>query len=250
MDLQFPHHENEIAQTEAATGCTFVNYWMHNGFVQIDKEKMSKSLGNFFTIREVLAQDKQPERMGEAIRFMVLSSHYRSPLNYSGQTLENARAALERIYKVAERIQAAGAEASNTSTDNVWMERFQHAMCDDFNTPEALAVLFDLARVINKRLDVDEPAVEEIAVFGEICKALGIVYQSPAKFLGSSVDDQDAIVVGDLTAADIQALLDERAQAKQQKNWQRADEIRDQLIQLGLSIEDKPGGTSCWSYSG
>ena len=247
MDLQFPHHENEIAQSEAATGDTFVNYWVHNGFVQIDDEKMSKSLGNFFTIREILAQDKQPARMGEVIRFMLLGSHYRSPLNYSGQALENARTALERLYKVAQRIQVAGQEYPEATPENTWVERFKSTMCDDFNTPEALAVLFDLAREINKQLDAGKAVIEEVAAFENICKTLGIVHQSPGLFLGSSFADQDAIVAGELTAVDIQALLDERTQAKQQKNWPRADAIRDQLTQLGIVIEDKPDGSASWS---
>jgi len=247
MDLQFPHHENEIAQSEAATGCTFANVWMHNGYVQIDKEKMSKSLDNFFTIREILAQDSQPERMGEVIRFMVLGSQYRSPLNYSGEALENARAALERIYKVAGRIKQEGIEAASAASDNPWIERFKLAMSDDFNTPEALAVLFDLARAINKQLDSQTACAPEVAAFAEICSVLGIAYQEPAKFLGTSIDDQSEIVAGELSAAQVQALLEERSVAKTDKNWARADEIRDQLVAVGVSIEDKPGGEFSWS---
>ena len=248
MDLQFPHHENEIAQSEAATGCKFANYWMHNGYVQIDEEKMSKSLGNFFTIREILAQDNSPQRMGEVIRFMMLSSHYRSPLNYSGQALENARAALERIYKVAQRIESINNEGSGVEPDKQWLNKFQVAMCDDFNTPEALAVLFDLVRQINRKLDADENDQSCIAVFKLICESLGIGYQPPAQFLGAAFDDQEAIVVGELTGHDIRKLLQQRAEAKQQKDWSQADQIRDQLTALGISIEDKPDGTASWNY--
>ncbi len=247
MDLQFPHHENEIAQSEAATGCTFANYWMHNGYVQIDDEKMSKSLGNFFTIREILAQDRQPKRMGEIIRFMMLGSHYRSPLNYSGQALENARTALERIYKVAQRIEDSGIVVDKVEPAAPWLDKFQAAMRDDFNTPEALAALFELVREINRQLDTNEYHLPSVAAFNAICKTLGIAYQSPAQFLGASFADQEAIVVGELTGANIQKLLDQRAGAKQQKDWDRADQIRDQLNALGIRIEDKPDGTSSWS---
>ncbi len=247
MDLQFPHHENEIAQTEAATGCTFANFWMHNGYVQIDKEKMSKSLGNFFTIREILAQDTQPARMGEVIRFMMLASHYRSPLNYSGEALENARLALDRLYKVADRLETAYLDAAAPEEDNNWMKRFKQAMSDDFNTPEALAVLFDVTRTINKQLDCAADCAPEIAAFKVMCGTLGIVYQDPASFLGTSISDQSEIVAGDLTAAEVQNLLEERSAAKNDKNWARADEIRDQLVALGVRIEDKPGGEFSWS---
>ena len=247
MDLQFPHHENEIAQSEAATGCTFANLWMHNGYVQIDKEKMSKSLGNFFTIREILAQDPQPARMGEVIRFMMLGSHYRSPLNYSGEALENARAALERIYKVAHRIEECKIGTVTLADNNRWRERFELAMSDDFNTPEALAVLFDLARAINKNFDVDAECDQEVAAFNSICKTLGINYQDPAEFLGISIADQNSIVAGGLTAIEIQTLLEERSAAKTDRNWARADEIRDHLITIGVGIEDKPDGEFSWS---
>jgi cysteinyl-tRNA synthetase len=247
MDLQFPHHENEIAQSEAATGCTFANMWMHNGYVQIDKEKMSKSLGNYFTIREILAQDSQPARMGEVIRFMALASHYRSPLNYSGEALENARLALIRIYKVANRLDTADLGVTAPEEHNSWIKRFKQAMSDDFNTPEALAVLFDVARSINKQLDSGTECAPEIAAFSSMCNTLGIAYQDPATFLGISIADQGKIVAGELTAAEVQALLEERNVAKNDKNWARADEIRDQLVALGVSIEDKPGGEFSWS---
>lgn len=247
MDLQFPHHENEIAQSEAATGCTFANLWMHNGYVQIDKEKMSKSLGNFFTIREILAQDTLPGRMGEIIRFMVLGSHYRSPLNYSDVALENAHAALARVYKLAERIQSADAAVVTVSNDSEWLQRFNQAMSDDFNTPEALAVLFELIRSLNKQLDANIDCAQGVSAFRRICEILGIAYQNPSIFLGSVIEDQQAIVAGDLSAGDINCLLQERSAAKADKNWGRADEIRDQLSELNISIEDKPGGAFSWS---
>ncbi len=248
MDLQFPHHENEIAQSEAATGCTFVNYWMHNGYVQIDREKMSKSLGNFFTIREILAQDTQPERMGEVIRFMILASHYRSPLNYSGVALDNAQAGLARLYKVADRLQTLSSSGSPIQEGNSWKRRFDAAMCDDFNTPEALAVLFDLGRALNKQLDSNEVSQADAASFSSLSKVLGILYQDPARFLGTAIEDNKAIITGGLSAVDIEALIAERSQAKESKNWSRADEIRKQLTALNIELEDKPGGHTIWAH--
>ena len=146
MDLQFPHHENEIAQSEGATGEKFVNLWMHNGFVRVDDEKMSKSLGNFFTVREVLNQYKP-----EIIRFFILSSHYRSPLNYSDEQLNDAKAALTRLYTALRGVET----VADAALEDVYKTRFEQAMDDDFNTPVALSVLFDLARDLNKVKETD-----------------------------------------------------------------------------------------------
>ncbi|MFT5258633.1 MAG: cysteinyl-tRNA synthetase [Saprospiraceae bacterium] len=251
MDLQFPHHENEIAQTEGATGCQFANVWMHNGYVQTDKEKMSKSLGNFFTIREILDQDNNRERMGEVIRFMVLASHYRSPLNYSDDTLANARAGLERLYKVKHR--AAGIAKQDACTSRDFRARFYEAMDDDFNTPEAVSVLFDLAREINKGLDdkSEEGAQNAlmgalISEFDHLCSVLGIVTLDAEAFLGLGGGNESGAVAGDLTAAEITDLLTARQQAKQDNDWASADRIRDQLSALNIEIEDKPNATSTW----
>jgi len=218
-----------------------------HGWWVVGDTKMSKSLGNFFTIREILAQDAQPERMGEIIRFMMLGSHYRSPLNYSGEALENAHAALSRVYKVAARIERLDIEPLEPLNDNPWIERFTLAMSDDFNTPEALAVVFDLVRKINKKLDAEQGCASEIAAFNTMRVTLGIAYQAPDEFLGTSMGDAGAIIAGGLTAEEIQALLQQRSQAKTEKNWGRADEIRDQLLAIGISIEDKPGGEFSWS---
>lgn len=253
MDLRFPHHENEIAQSEAANGCTFANYWMHNGFVNIDQEKMSKSLGNFFTVREILAQDQLQERMGEVVRYLMLASHYRSELNYSDQALQNARAALTRLYKVAQRIELITIKSlenkGNNRSENAWLDKFMLAMEDDFNTPEALAVLFDTVRYINKCLDQAQSCQLAIVAFRKISKILGIVYQSPSTFLGQIDIDHGAIIVGDLTASDIQVLLDERTIEKNLKNWSRADEIRDQLSALGIQITDTPDEPTTWIFN-
>ncbi len=247
-DLQFPHHENEIAQSEGATGEHFVNLWMHNGFVQIDKEKMSKSLGNFFTIREILAQDENQHRMGEAVRFMMLISHYRSPLNYSGAALENARTGLARIYKVLERAQNVTGDGEIVAADDSWVEKFQAAMNDDFNTPEAVSVIFDLARQINRQLDNDATAEAHglVHVLRDLCDTLGIATLNPTEFLGSAVRGASELVVGTYTARDIDQLLEDRRVAKQSKDWASADQIRAKLTALGLSLEDHPDGTTSW----
>ncbi|HFD92394.1 MAG TPA: cysteine--tRNA ligase [Gammaproteobacteria bacterium] len=230
MDLMFPHHENEIAQSEAATGQhPFVNVWMHNGFVQIDEEKMSKSLGNFFTVREVLkAYDP------EVVRYFILASHYRSPLNYSEANLEHARASLERFY-TALRGLPPGAEAA---VEAAYVQRFEAAMDDDFNTPEALAVLFDLARHLNQARADGE--AEQAARLGATLKRLGGVLgilQRDAEdyFKGDGDDEADAA---------IEVLIARRAAARANKDWAESDRIRDQLDEMGVVLEDGPEGTS------
>ena len=225
MDLQFPHHENEIAQSEAATGTTFVNYWMHNGFVRVNEEKMSKSLGNFFTVREVLKQYRP-----EVIRFFILSSHYRSPLNYSDEQLDDAGVALTRLYTALR-----GVEVLDGAVDDSYLQRFQQAMDDDFNTPVALAVLFDLARELNK--------AEDKAVLAATLKALaailGLLQADPELFLKGGVADG-------IAEAEIEQLIEARKIAKANKDWAQADSIRDQLKAQGVVLEDIAGGNTSW----
>ena len=232
MDLQFPHHENEIAQSEGATGEKFVNVWMHNGFVRINEEKMSKSLGNFFTVREVLKQ-YQPE----IIRFFILSSHYRSPLNYSDEQLNDARLALTRLYTAIR-----GCDVQNASIDLDYKVRFEVAMNDDFNTPVALSVLFDLARELNAAKEVKSAKVQDlVATLRFLGGLLGIVQGDADDFLKSGVVNGEAINV-ELIEQQIQA----RLEAKKAKDWGLADKIRNDLKEQGVIIEDVPNGLSTW----
>ena len=231
MDLEFPHHENEIAQSEGATGEKFVNTWMHNGFVRINEEKMSKSLGNFFTVREVLKQYRP-----EVVRYFVLSSHYRSPLNYSDEQLDDAAAALTRLYTALRDVDIV-AESSKTD----YSERFKQAMDDDFNTPIAVAVLFDMARELNKEKKNDSGLAGQLAgELKELSNVLGILQDDPESFL----QEGDPVQQGGLTEQDIEQLIAERSQAKQDKDWALADKIRDDLKQQGIVLEDVASGTS------
>ena len=223
LDLQFPHHENEIAQSEGATGKPFANYWLHVGMLQVNHEKMSKSLGNFFTIADVL-KIHHPE----VIRYFLLSSHYRSALNYSDDTLHNAQKALTRLYQSIR-----GLSTEGTDFDTVWVESFNAAMNDDFNTPVALSVLFQLSREINKN-----KSLQLAATLKYLAATLGILQESPESFLQAGTIDTDAI--NDLVA--------ERYQARQQRDWARADEIRRQLLDQGIEIEDGAEG-STWRVS-
>jgi cysteinyl-tRNA synthetase len=229
QDLQFPHHENEIAQSEAATGEHFVNLWMHNGFVRINDEKMSKSLGNFFTVREILKLYK-----GEEVRYFVLASHYRSALNYSDQLLDSSRAALTRLYNSLRGLDAvAGIE------DDDYTPRFRKAMDDDFNTPEAIAVLFDLASHINRARDSDVAEATRLAsILTTLGNVLGLLIDDPDQYLQSGVAQ-----AGD--NEQIEAMVEQRLQARRDKNWAEADRIRDELQAMGIELEDK-GGITCW----
>jgi cysteinyl-tRNA synthetase len=231
MDLQFPHHENEIAQSEGATGEKFVNVWMHNGFVRINEEKMSKSLGNFFTVREVLKQYR-----AEIVRFFVLSSHYRSPLNYSDEQLDDAGAAVTRLYTALRGITVA-TEVSATD----YTVRFKQAMDDDFNTAVAVAVLFDMARELNKIKNNDAELAAQLAgELKELSSVLGILQGDPDEFLKATDGAQN----DSLTELDIEEFIAQRIAAKQNKEWALADKIRDDLKSQGIVLEDVATGTS------
>ncbi len=226
MDLQFPHHENEIAQSEASTGETFVNYWMHNGFVRVNEEKMSKSLGNFFTVREVLKQYRP-----EIVRFFILSSHYRSPLNYSDEQLDDAGVALTRLYTALR-----GVELSESPLLDDYIKRFEEAMNDDFNTAVALAVLFDLARELNKA----DNKLPYAATLKKLAGILGLLQDDVEKFLKGSASTEG------LDEQAIEQSIAERAAAKANKQWVQADAIRDQLKAQGIVLEDVAGGKTLW----
>jgi len=228
-DLTFPHHENEIAQSEGATGHPFVKYWMHNGFVRINDEKMSKSLGNFFTVREIL-QRYQPEE----VRYFVLTSHYRSPLNYDDEHLDNARAALTRFYNALR-----GLELTQPLADTDYENRFYQAMDDDFNTPIALAVLFDLVREINTAKKEDQTKAAGLAaLLKKLAGILGLLQADPEAYLRGGVGSDG------LSDADIDALVQQRVEAKQNKDWGTADKIRDELAEQGIIVEDSAEGSS------
>jgi cysteinyl-tRNA synthetase len=228
QDLQFPHHENEIAQSEAATGETFVNLWMHNGFVRINDEKMSKSLNNFFTVREILKLYK-----GEEIRYFVLASQYRSPLNYSDQLLDTARTALSRLYNTLRGLDL----PPTCDEDDPASEKFRQAMDDDFNTPEAIAVLFDLASQVNRLRDENPgAAAQKAALLKRLANVLGLLEADAEQFLQTTAGDNE-------DGADIDALIEARKQARQDKNWGEADRIREQLDAMGIVLEDKDGKT-------
>jgi cysteinyl-tRNA synthetase len=226
-DLQFPHHENEIAQSEGAFGHQMVNYWVHNGFVRVDNEKMSKSLGNFFTIRDVLKKYD-----AEVVRFFILRAHYRSPLNYSDAHLDDARGALTRLYTALD-----GVEGDGQPLD--WKEehaaRFAEAMDDDFNTPLAVAALFDLVTELNK----SKSPVLARQLKG-LAAVIGLLDRTPQQFLQASVGGEG----GDDAA--ITEAIAKRAEAKKARNFAESDKIRADLLAQGIILEDKPDGTTNW----
>jgi cysteinyl-tRNA synthetase len=236
QDLQFPHHENEIAQSEAATGEPFVNCWMHNGFVRVDDEKMSKSLGNFFTLREVFA-----EYDPEVVRYFILTSHYRSPLNYSDENLDQAKGALTRLYIALAGLELTDVKDVKPSSKNRYIEHFSAAMDDDFNTPEALAVLFELAHAINRAKEGGETAqaISLGALLRHLGGVLGLLERAPEVFLQGS----EGTGPEDLSTEQIQALIEARQAARRNKDWSEADRIREELKAHSIALEDTPAGT-------
>lgn len=229
-DLMFPHHENEIAQSEAATGKKFATTWMHNGPVRVDNEKMSKSLGNFFTVRDVL--EKYP---AEVVRYLLVASHYRSPINYSDQGLEQAWSALERLYTALRGLDPDSApDLANSRFEKAW----RAAMDDDFNTPEALGVLFDLAREINRQRDTDIKQATQLAkLLRRLGGLIGLLQEAPEAFMQRGSADA-------VDAAEIDALIAQRKQARADRDWALADEIRDRLAAMKVVVEDGADGSS------
>ena len=234
LDLIFPHHENEIAQSEAANGCEFAHYWMHNGFINVDNHKMSKSLNNFFTVRDVA------ERYGyEPIRYMMVSSQYRSPINYSAEVIEQAKNSLERLYTCRDNIDFALKNAADGGEIPAFIEQrkqeFTDAMEDDLNTADALAAVFMLVRDINTAISAGagKQALEAFAeVFDELTGVLGLVYNRRTETLDS----------------EIEALIAKRTEARKNKDFKTADEIRDKLKEMGIILEDTPQGVK-WTRS-
>ena len=223
LDLQFPHHENEIAQSEAASGRTFANYWLHVGMLQVNNEKMAKSLGNFYTIEDVLKQHHP-----EVVRYFLLSSHYRSPLNYSEENLQNANKALTRLYQ---SIKDFGNMEENAELAADWFEQFNEAMNDDFNTPVALSILFQLSHEINKT-----NSVLLASTLKKAASVLGLLMTPPEEFLQAGLEDE--------AKTQIEQLIEERLLARANRDWAKADEIRNSLIQQGIELEDGPTGTT------
>ncbi|KGT48671.1 cysteine--tRNA ligase [Acinetobacter sp. HR7] len=235
-DLTFPHHENEIAQSEASTGEQYVNYWMHVGFINVDGEKMSKSLGNFFTIRDVMEKFHP-----EVIRYFIVSSHYRSPVNFSDVALKEAKTALSRFYHSFKAYQAVYGDKLVNTLDEALVERFNVAMRDDFNTAEAIAVLFEVNKELNRA--VKEENAEQAAIYystlRHLTNILGLVQHPVDEFLKSDIG-QEAL---GLTEEQIEDLIQQRKNAKKEKNFARADEIRQSLFDQGIVLEDTRQGT-------
>ncbi|MBC59643.1 MAG: cysteine--tRNA ligase [Gammaproteobacteria bacterium] len=229
-DLMFPHHENEIAQSEAATGTRFANVWIHNGPLRIDNEKMSKSLGNFFTVREVLKYYD-----AEVIRHLLVASHYRSPINYSEQSLQQSASALERFYISLEDLDISGAKYL---TNSRFEKAFYQAMDDDFNTPEAFSVMFEMVKEINKHKTKDRAYANQLgALLIRLGGILGFLQNEPTKFLRSAVSIE-------VDFQEIERMIAAREQARADKDWKRADEIRDQLATMKVVVEDGDEGSS------
>lgn len=223
LDLQFPHHENEIAQSEAATDKPFANYWLHVGMLQVNGEKMAKSIGNFYTIADVL-KTHHPE----VIRYFLLSSHYRSPLNYSEENLLNAKKGLARLYQAIKDVPS---QPGNSELDAYWLEQFNQAMNDDFNTPVALSVLFQLTHEVNKN---NSPVL--VNTLKSLAGILGVLQEEPESFLQSGLEEVDRVA--------IEQLIAERIKARSERNWSKADQIRADLLSRGIELEDSGTGTT------
>lgn len=235
LDLVFPHHQNEIAQSEGATGKKFVNTWIHVGFVQVNRQKMSKSLGNFFTLREVLKQYP-----GEVIRYFLISSHHRSPIQYSQENLQAAQSALQRLYTSLRGLVGKGPKNFILKQrSKEYQEKFEIAMNDDFNTPDALAVLFQLARRINRLRETNrKQAQQDAECLQYLASLLGILQQEPEQFLKLNGQEDSVDVL-----EKIKYLINARNKARATKNWQEADRIRDELLALNVVLEDTATGT-------
>jgi len=222
QDLQFPHHENEIAQSEAANDCEMANYWIHNGFVKVDDEKMSKSLGNFFTIRSILEHYD-----AEVVRFFILKAHYRSPLNYSDKHLEDAKIGLTKLYLTIRDFK--GESISKIDWNQPYANKFKQALDDDFNSSEAISILFELANEINKT-----NSSELLILLRSLAQILGLLSKDPEHFLQGNNSKDDV---------DIELMIKKRNDAKKNKNFQEADDIRANLLEKGILLEDTPEGT-------
>ena len=237
-DLQFPHHENEIAQSEGATGKTYANNWMHVGFINVDGEKMSKSLGNFFTIRDVMGQFHP-----ETIRFFILSSHYRSPVNFSDSALKEAQTSLTRLYQALKSVESL-TESAGEIDKTPFKTPFNQAMCDDFNSAGAVSVLFSLAREINKAVNLETAegnaqALALATLLKDLAQPLNILQLNPTDFLQAKVGETSG-----LSDSEIEAFIEARKQAKADKDFAKADQIRNDLKAQGVELEDGKNGTT------
>ena len=221
MQFQFPHHENEIAQSEAVNCCQMANYWIHNGFVKIDDEKMSKSLGNFFTIRSVLEKYQ-----AEVIRFFILKAHYRSPLNFAQKNLDESKQAITKLYLSIRNSKVNKEYKINWNLK--YAKEFKNALNDDFNTPDAIAVLFELALKINKNQNI-----EDINLLVKLGNVIGILSQGVEDFLQDNLSAE----------IDVEGIIKQRDQAKANKDYQMADKLRNDLLEKNILIEDTPSGT-------
>jgi cysteinyl-tRNA synthetase len=236
-DLMFPHHENEIAQSEGAFGQPLARYWIHNGLLTVNGEKMSKSLGNYFTIQEIL-QDHD----SVALRHLFLGSHYRNPMDFSKETLQEAGKAADRIYETIDRAERVRGELSTVPDPKV-LDAFQEEMDDDFNSPKALALIFDEVRALNRLLDENKNGAvgARTAALKTMCEMLGLLQYSPEGFFNRKKNRW--LRREGLTGEQIERWIAERNQARKEKNWQEADRIRQQLLEKGVLVEDTPGGT-------
>ena len=238
-DLMFPHHENEIAQSEGAFGLPLARYWMHNGLLTVNGEKMSKSLGNYFTIEEIL-QEHDPV----AVRHLFLASHYRSPSDFSKEALQEAGRAAERIYETIERIACSGINRRDGVADASLMASFRQEMDDDFNTPRALALIFDEVRSLNRLLDAkqNDGIAERASALETMCEALGLLQDAPESFFGRK--KARWLRQQGVTEQEVQKAIAARDQARMDKNWQEADRIRTELLAKGIVVEDTRGSTT------